>query len=94
MANEMRVGWPNNNALKARNRGMCKNCKLLDTSTRQEFPDGNIMVGCCVAHPVQPNGKWNDDYCDMIQHAVNQELNEWGESIGEFVFAAKEVEDV
>lgn len=84
------VGWPMNHAAVARGRGMCKDCKLLDTSTREVFPNGMTHQGSCVAHPIQPNGKWDDDWCDMMQHAIREELNEHGKPIAAFVFSARD----
>lgn len=72
------------------NWGKCKNCKLLDTSSREEFPDGKVRQGSCVAHPIQPNGKWDEDRCDMIQYGLERELDSDNKPGQMFVFAAKD----
>jgi len=84
------VGWPMNHVVAARGQGMCKDCKFLDTTTRETFPYGMVRQGRCSVHPVQPNGKWGDDYCDMTQNPIKEELNEWGKPIEAFVFSAKD----
>jgi hypothetical protein len=87
---EFRAGVYGSGVLIARGRGMCKDCRLLDTATRKVFPSGLIRLGRCVAHPIQPNGKWDDDWCDMMQNTIEPELNEIGNPVQAFIFAAKE----
>jgi hypothetical protein len=86
---EFRVGW-GRGVLVAKGRGKCVDCKLLDTSTREVFPGGTIRRGRCIPHPIQPNGKWDDDMCDIMQTTTTPELNEAGESVQAFTFSPRE----
>ena len=87
---DLRVGPGKTGLLIARGQGRCKDCKLLDNSSREDFPNGMIRQGRCVAHPIQPNGKWDADWCDLWQWAIKPELNDAGEPVYAFVFAAKD----
>jgi hypothetical protein len=60
------VGYGPGAQIVATGRGRCSECKHLDTTTREVFLDGNIRLGRCAMLPIQPNGKWNDDWCDII----------------------------
>jgi len=57
-------------------RGKCRNCAFLDPSTREEFPNGMVRQGRCIPHAVQPNGRWDEDYCDIVCQAGKQFLFE------------------
>jgi len=87
--NDFRVG-PGKGWLEATGKGKCADCKLLDTTSKDTFPDGMVRQGRCTKMPMQPNGRWDGDTCVLMEDGPDGAINEIGEKVKRFAFRQKE----
>ena len=86
---DFRVGY-GKGYLEATGKGKCIDCKFLDTTSREMFPDLVVRQGRCTKMLMQPNGRWDSDTCNQMEDNPNGAINEIGEKVKRFAFRPKE----